>query len=209
MRLAQQRPTCVFQTGYSLHTLLPHLHVARQVARVVQWRTRRDILRGDVERPLQDLRMQLRLNRDLQVRGGFMAQLTSIALDRQCCELVRTILNAPGIDVRQCDRLLVLLAEHQSKAIDRLLEGNRGEFITYRQALHDLQHRTGSFDPKLMHDIWGLNGDVTSPLACVKIFVDLTGSGTQEHMQKMAKVTARFKGKLLPGAGRAAECFPT
>ena len=42
-----------------------------------------------------------------------------------------------------------------------------------RQALHDLQHRTGSFDPKFMRDEWGLSGDVTSPLACIKIITDL------------------------------------
>jgi hypothetical protein len=54
---AQQRPTCVFQTGYSVATLLPHIQIPRQVARAVAWRTRRDIQRGDLERPLADLKV--------------------------------------------------------------------------------------------------------------------------------------------------------
>ena len=91
----------------------------------------------------------LRLNRDLQVRGPAVAQLVSVALDHQCCDLVQLILNAPDINVQQCDQLLVLLAEHEANAIDAFAEGNRAEYIHCRQALHDLQHRTGDFAPKI------------------------------------------------------------
>ncbi|OHB66210.1 MAG: hypothetical protein A2V70_12275 [Planctomycetes bacterium RBG_13_63_9] len=194
---AQQRPKCVFQTGRSLHSLFPHIQAARQVARVVTWRTRRDLQHGDLQRPLQDLKMLLRLKRDLQVRGLLVTQLVSVAVDGQCCELVRMILNAPGVQVEHCDRLLALLAEHEAKAIDPFVEGNRAEYICYRLALHDLQHRTGSFDPQTMKKIWGIQGDVTSPLACFRVFTALGGRSSPEQLAKLA---ATLQGKLLPGA---------
>ena len=66
---AQQRPRCVFQTGLRIDTLTAHSQAARQVARVALWRTRRDIERGDSERPIEDLKTVLRLSRDLRPRG--------------------------------------------------------------------------------------------------------------------------------------------
>jgi hypothetical protein len=186
----------MFQTGLSVHSLLPHNQVARQVGRVVEWRTRRDLQRGELERPIQDIRILMRLSRDLQARAPAVAQLVSVAVDDRCCELVRTILNAPGTDARQCDRLMAMLAEHESKTIDRLVEANRAEYFVSRQALHDLQHRTGSFNPQSMKKTWGISGDVTSPMACIKIFADLGGSSPE----KMAVLTARLKKSLLPGA---------
>lgn len=195
---AQQRPKCVFQTGRSFSSLIPHAQVPRQVSRVVEWRTRRNIISGDLEQPLQDIKTLLRLTRDLQVRGGFVTNFVALAVDGQCCQRMRTVLNAPGIDVGHCDRLLALLAEHQMKATNVFLEGNRAEYIFCRQALHDLQHRTGAFDPKSMKETWGLSGDVTSPLACFKIFADLGGGSPQE----MEKAAARLQGALLPGAWR-------
>jgi hypothetical protein len=194
---AQQRPKCVFQTGRSLSSLLPHAQVARQVARVVKWRTRRDIQDGDLDRPLEDLKMQLRLNRDLRVRGALVVQLVSIAMDDICCEVVRMFLNAPNLEARHCDRLLALLSDHEVMSIDAFAEGNRADYIQCRQAIHDLQHRTGDFDPKTMRDTWGIEGDQTSPLACFKIFFGLVGGGSPEES---AKVAVHLKDSLLPGA---------
>jgi hypothetical protein len=192
---AQLRPTCMFQPGRSVHSLWSHVHASRQVLRVVQWRTRRDVQRGDLERPLRDLKMVLRLTRDLQVRGCLAAVLVGFALDYQSCELVGTILNAPGITAGHCDRLLALLTEHEPKSIDALVEGNRGEYILSRQALHDLQLRTGSFDPKFMKDSFGMRGDVNSPLACLKLF---DGFGISPEQRTAG--TARLMSKMLPGA---------
>jgi hypothetical protein len=192
---AQLRAECFFQPGRSFHSLWPHIQAARAVGNVVVWRTRRDIERGDLERPLQDLKLLLRLSRDLQVRGGLVAQFVTIALNERCCELVRMILNAPGVNTAQCDGLLALLAEHEAKALDAFVEGNRAEYINSRQALHDLQHRTGTFDPKTMKDDLQLAGDVTSPLACIKFFAELGGNNPNVS----AKMAA-LQGKLLPGA---------
>jgi hypothetical protein len=189
---AQQRPKCMFQPGRSIHSLWPHVQAARQVFRVVTWRSRRDIQLGHLERPIQDLKMLLRLSRDLQVRGGLVAQLVAATLDRGSCDLVCTLLNRPDINTRQCDQLLALLIEHETTSVEGFIEGNRAEYINSRQALHDLQHRTGSFDPQVMRDELRIEGDVTSPIACIKVFTDLGGS----NPQRMANVMARLQGAL-------------
>lgn len=193
---AQQRPTCMFQTGRSLASLWPHAQAPRQVGRVILWQTRRDTARSDVERPLQNLKALLRLSRDLRVRGGMAAQFVAHTLDDRCCELVELILNVPTINLKQCDRMMALLVDHRTQMLDPFIEGNRAEYITARQALHELQHRTGSFDPKFLKDEWQMSGDTTSPLACMRLFTDLMGFDEKE----LPRLTARFQAALLPGA---------
>lgn len=200
---AQQRSKCVFQAGLSFHALIPHVQVVRQVGRVGLWRTRRDYQRGDLQRPLQDIKILLRLTRDLRVRGVLVTQLVANAVDGSGCKQVLTILNAPGIGVEHCDQLLALLTEHETKRIDAFLEGNRTEYIGFRQALHDLQHRTGSFDPQFMRGELGLSGDVTSPMACIELTTSLTDIELiNNSSQDLAEWAASAKGTLLPSAWR-------
>jgi hypothetical protein len=106
------------------------------------------------------------------------------------------IIDARTIDSRQCDRLLALFIDHDANTVDPFVEGNRSEYISSRQGLYDLQHRTGSFDPKFMKEQWQISGDTTSPLACVKLFTDLWGVSEQELPQAAAGLQAA----LLPGA---------
>ncbi len=193
---AQKRPKCRFQTGYSFHTLVTHIHTARSVSSLISWRIRRDLSRGDFQRPLDDLQLMLRLNRDLRPGGFAVSQLVSIALDGQCCERVREILNAPGVDVATCDTLLSLLTEHESQSIDMVAEFQRADYITARQALYDLQHRTGTFDPQFMREELSIEGDTKSPLTCISFIVDL---GMISPLKKLV-VAARLLGTLTPDA---------
>jgi hypothetical protein len=197
---AQQRPKCMFQPGRSMHSLWPHTQSCRQVARVIAWRSRRDLERGDLERPIQDIQTLRRLSRDQRVRGGFVSQVVSDAVDWRCCELATAVLNAPTITVRHCDRLLTLFAEQEANAVDSFVEGNRAEYISSRQALHDLQHRTGTFDPKVMKDELAIDGDTTSPLVCIKYFVNM---GSEKDAAKIG----RLMPALLPGAMTGGKMF--
>jgi hypothetical protein len=125
-----------------------------------------------------------------------VAQFVAATLDRGSCDLVCTLLNSPDINTRQCDQLLALLIEHETTSVEGFIEGNRAEYIHSRQTLHDLQHRTGSFDPQVMRDELRIEGDVTSPIACIKVFTDLVGS----NPPRMANVMARLQGALQPRA---------
>lgn len=213
---AQQRPKCVFQTGLRIDTLLVHTQAVRQVARAALWRTRRDIERGDFERPIQDLKTVLRMSRDLRPRGGLISQLVSIAVDGICCrQIVPAILTAPNVETRHHDRVLALLVEHEAEAVDPFWEGVRADYFMSRYFLHDLQHRTGTFDPRRMKEYFGIKGSVDSWVTCIRITNDLGGGG-REGNEKLMVLASRLKTSgsaetegdaLLPSAWTGGKVF--
>ena len=177
LALAQQRPGCVFPTEYRIESLLPHVHACRWVVRVVAWRTRRDVQRGDFDRPIQGVETVLRLSRDVRNKGTFIAQLVGIAVDDICCQqVIPEILLAPGLRREHCDRLLAAMARHEAEAPDSFLEGYRTEYLLARNILYDFQHRTGTFDKEQMKQMrW--SGPVDSQLKSIHLLVDLSFGG--------------------------------
>jgi len=174
---AQKRPQCVFETGIGVAALLPHAQAVREVARVVKWRTRRDVAQGDLERPLQDVEIVLRLSRDIQPRGGMVCQLVSVAVDGLCCEeIITQILRADGIGHEHCDRLIGELTRHEAASQRRIAEGMRAEYLLARTYLHDFQHHTGDLSPQALEDM-GLRGRADTPLACLQLLISLSVGG--------------------------------
>jgi hypothetical protein len=150
---AQRRPQCVFETGLGLGTLSPHLHAARVVARWTDIKTQRDLERGQWDDAHHNIERLLRLSRDLRRRGASVSQLVSVAIDGQTYEgPVKRLLAAPDLTAEHCDRLLATLVQHQQQAIDPGAEAMRNDYVTTRTVLHDLQHRTGEFDPRFMKE---------------------------------------------------------
>jgi hypothetical protein len=182
---AQRRPACAFETGVGLASLLPHAQAARQVARVAEWRIRRDLARGDFERPIQAVEMVLRLSRDLRPRGHEVCQLVSVSLDVACCQqMVPAILTAPRITAQHCDRLSAALARHEAEARDPFLEATRVHYIVDRTALHDLQNHTGMFDPQYMKEVLEVRGPVDSPFTCLIVLLQLGDYGDRLAREK-------------------------
>src|SRR5258707_11994341 len=66
LALAQKRPRCVFETGIGVTAPLPHLQPARHIIRIATERTRRDLEKGNFNRPIDDFEMCLRLSRDIR-----------------------------------------------------------------------------------------------------------------------------------------------
>ena len=119
-----------------------HVVAVRNVSNVIQWRMRRDLLHDDLQRPLADLKMSLRLSRDLRPQGGSGCQHSAVLLEQEICQkLTPAILTAAPITVQDCDRLLALLIDHEQHGIDALREGICADYLEARQALHELQHR--------------------------------------------------------------------
>ena len=186
----QERPACVFETGMGITSLLPHVQAARQVARVAQWRIRRDLARGDFERPIQGVEIVLRLSRDLRPRGHEVCQLVSVSLDIACCQqMVPAILTAPRITLQHCDRLSAALARHEAEARDPYLEATRVHYIVDRTVLHDLQNHTGMFDPKYMKEVLEVRGPVDSPFTCLIVLQTLDGYGDRLAREKYGDLT--------------------
>jgi hypothetical protein len=136
---AQRRERCVFETGIGITSLLPHVQVARQVARVASLRVRRAVERRDFDGAIRDVEMVLRLVRDLQPRGPFITQLVAAAMTQfVCVDTIPRILVARGLREEHCNRLLKVLAEHDAKATDGYVEGLRAEYLSARVTLQDL-----------------------------------------------------------------------
>jgi hypothetical protein len=162
--LAQTRPQCVFSTGLSITTALPHMQAARQVARIAEWKVRRELDRGEIDAALRDLARVLRLSRDLLPRGTLIVGLVSSAMDVVAVKVLATqIVGAPGLTVGECDRLLALAIEHDTRAIDGYTEGLRAEYLLNRQTLHDL-----IFDQPGLRARWGARiGDPIGPSSSI------------------------------------------
>ena len=158
-------------------TLLPHVQAAREVARVVKWRMRRDLQQGDYQRPIQDIETTLRLSRDLQRRGGWVCQLVSVAIDQLCCQdVVVPFLHADGIEKKHCIRLLAVLDRNEADSHRRFAEGIRAEYVMARKILHDFQHHAGDFSPQSLKDM-DVRGSANSPLTCLQLLSDLGDGG--------------------------------
>jgi hypothetical protein len=136
---AQRRDRCVFETGLGTESPLPHIQVARQVARVASLRVRRAVERRDFAAAIRDVEMMLRMVRDLQPRGHMISQLVAAAITQVvCADMVQAILAAPGLRVEHCDRLLQVFLSHEARASDGYAEGLRAEYLTARISLGDI-----------------------------------------------------------------------
>jgi hypothetical protein len=136
---AHRRDQCVFETGFSVTTLLPHAQVARMVARIASLRIQRAVQRGDFEAAIRDVETVLRIVRDLQPRGFMITQLVASAITQFVgANMVPAILSAPSLRVAHCDQLLKVLTSHEQKSTDGYADGLRAEYLTSRSTLRDL-----------------------------------------------------------------------
>ncbi len=174
---AQQRPKCVFQTGIGPAAMTPHSFGALQVARVMVWRTRRALAKGDFEQPINDVEMLLRLSRDLRPRANDVCQIVSLKLvGLYCRQIVAMILTTRGITAQHCDRLLAALVKHQSDARDSFVETVKNGYVNDRILLHDLHNHTGLFDPRFLKEEIGWRGPVDSAADCFDSMLKLRSS---------------------------------
>ncbi len=135
---AQHRPRCMFQPGISIESLLPHAQAARQVVRVVSLRVRRDVARGDRDRPIRDMATVLRLCRDLQPRGPSICHLVSLAMENILeSQVIPLYLTLNGLTAADCDRLIKLLAAHEAAESNVYEEALRGEYVLWRSVAND------------------------------------------------------------------------
>ena len=219
---AQQRSQCVFQVGYDMVALLPHLSAAREVARIVEWRTRRDVAQGNLNRPIGDVETLLRLSRDIRHRSGEIGQLVSVAIDRIVYdELVARILRSDGITSEHCRRLVSILKRHQTSVKQRVADVIRGQYVVTRQSFHDLQNRTGTFSTQTMNELFERDAAAVDSrfdmLSCLALLRDIGSFSSRLAESKYGKGAGvaggqpvlpfewKFDGKLMADAAYSQE----
>jgi hypothetical protein len=167
LALAQERRRCLFETALGMSSLLPHAQGARQVVRILQLKASRELDLQDVTAAIGSLEAGLRLSRDLRPRGFVITQLVSAAMNNVCLrQIAAAIIRAPRCSREQCDRLIALLQEHRRQSLDSWVTGLRGEYVTLRNVVNQVQHRTGDFAPdrikELMRDFGHSNSGASA-----------------------------------------------
>ena len=145
--LAQKRSRCVFATGLDVDAPLPHSMVARQAARVLLMRAGRSLDRDDFDSAIGDIARILRLSRDLRPRGPTISQIVSIAMDSSATSHgVKLFLIDSKLKAEHCDRLIKILAQHETLAIDPFTEGIKADYLLSRWLLRTLSDRVQTTD---------------------------------------------------------------
>ncbi|MGP0065388.1 MAG: hypothetical protein ACLQGP_17520 [Isosphaeraceae bacterium] len=136
---AQRRDRCVFESSQG-DTIMPvHLDGARQFTRITSLRIGRDADRREFDAAAKEIQAVLRVARDLQPRGTFLAQLVTAALDQVvCADVAAKILASPGLRVEDCDRLLKVFLAHEASSSDGYAEGLRADYVAFRITVQDL-----------------------------------------------------------------------
>jgi len=176
---AQRRPRCGFAITIDILGMARHGVAAGAVAQVASVRAWRDAQRGNLDAAVSNVELILRLSRDLRPRGFMIHQLMSLAVDAVLLRrLVTPMLNAQRLSTHHCDSLLAELQKHEQESLDAYAEGVRGEYVYSRFSLHDLQYRTGQFEPKRMLRAlreWGVKSDGDSIGAYLAIRASFIG----------------------------------
>jgi hypothetical protein len=156
---AQKRPNCVFEIGWDVPSYLPLLLASREVVRVAKLQVERDVERGDLDSVLRMIDVTLRLGRDLRPRAPMLMQIIADALDSLVVEdLLKPALKSPALTTKQCDALLHRLVQHATavRSLNSFLTGLRGDYLSRRMLLHDLQQQTGEFAETRYHEAFGI-----------------------------------------------------
>ena len=135
---AERRPKCVFQSGIDYAAPVPHAQAVREVARLIMLRTRRNLDRGNVDQPLRDLGVLLRLARDMRPRQASICQLVACALTSfGYDQVIRPLLASPQIHERHARQLLEILVKHDGASIDGYEEGIKFEYVSIRMFMNN------------------------------------------------------------------------
>ncbi len=163
---AQEPPRCVFQTGLGVTALYPHLDGISSFRTVAVLRIRREREQGNLNRCLHELGRLLRVGRDILPRGGQYAILAWTAVVRPAVEeVVVPLLAHPDFTVAHCDRLLALLAEHESQCRDVDAGLLRAEHLFSRATLRDLVRHQDQTRAVLKARGWDLKSSLTAAVA--------------------------------------------
>lgn len=159
---AQQRPRCVFETGWDIPALGPLVIAGREVAQLSRLKIERDIERGDFDAAIRTAGMLLRFSRDLRVRTPLGVQFLADSIDTVAdSSLITPILKAPALTAAQTTELLRLLKQHDAElqTLNPALSRLRADYVLRRLLLHQVQNGTDEFSSTRLNSAFGSTSD--------------------------------------------------
>ena len=160
IREAQQRPHCVFETGWDIPAQAPLLLASREMLRVAGLQVERDIEKGDFDAAVQMTGLMLRFGRDLRVRTPLAFQFMADTADVIIADnFVTPLLKSPALTAGQCEAILGLLIQHDAalRELNPALSRLRGDYLLRRLLLHQVQNSTDEFAPSRVSSAFGVN----------------------------------------------------
>ena len=137
---AQTTPTCVFVTGLSVDSVMPHALAVQTVSRLSILGLKQAQKGGDFKQVEAAIARSLRALRDLQPRGHEVCQLVSMSMDGRILEgIERLTLADSQLTVQHLDRLMTLLKTHKQQMLNRIDEGLKVHYIVSRNSIEDLR----------------------------------------------------------------------
>ena len=150
LNLAQLRKSCVFEYDLRISSFETHAMAASKAVYGLQLKAIRELDKGWIDVAIDVVESVLQISRDIQPRGGPTTQFCSNGFVGQA---VSCVLRKPELGAPHWDRVLALLDAHLEKSIDQLTEIHKVQYVSARLALHDFEHKTGSFDQEEMREV--------------------------------------------------------
>ncbi len=155
---AQQKPRCAFINRLRIDSLLPNVMGARTFARLGCIQLYHARLTGNFDEAEQAVRRMLRFSRDLRPRGVMLTQMVAWTIDGIVLSAVADFtLTQSGLDVKDCDRLLALLVEHEREAVPSVEEGIKTDYVMLRNSMDAMQQ--GRITPQYFAQMMAVEGD--------------------------------------------------
>lgn len=191
---AQKRPTCVFQHGREWHSdpvdfFLTNCH---EIMRIMSSYALKN---GDFKPALDQISFQLRLARDLRLRGNVSTQFHACRNERRAMVEIGKVLASPSVTVEHCDNLIAMLRHHQKERIDGYLDACCSSYITSRCLIRDLQ------SGKYKEDMQGIfrKGTPTTPIILLMSLVDYLSMSVMLPPEKLTQHPILGKGTFDNG----------
>lgn len=155
LKAAQSHPTCRFQYGLGIASIVPHLRPSRTVVQYLSLKTQSDLNRGDVTSAVENAIVALRLANDLRY-GGSVCQVYAAALLKTIrLSILGPILRDKRLNERHCDDLLVAVRASQAMAVNGFDIGLRQDFLMTCVTIRNIESRAAEFDPTQTKKYWG------------------------------------------------------
>ena len=117
----------------------------------MRFRNARDLERGDTHRCIEALEALLRLNRDVAVRGPWVASAVVASIEIEARGIVLDMLRSRACTALDASLLVQALRRHDdASAPHPLADSLQVEYVFLRSTLHELEHQMGDFAPESM-----------------------------------------------------------
>ncbi|WP_437185865.1 hypothetical protein SH668x_002988 [Planctomicrobium sp. SH668] len=135
---AQTKPKCIFITGQSVQSLIPHAQSQRTFARLAATEIYVAIKKHDFDDAFAAARRIFRMVKDFRPYGFVIGELVGVACENIVLKALATsVLADDQLTSEQCDQIIKLLLESSTDCRDRLRNALKMEYVMFGNVIED------------------------------------------------------------------------